>query len=81
LHFPDGRWFLRRASFRCRKRNQEESCASKHLPEVFFIDATADFLEKSRLALEGVRLALPECCRSHVDEVVTTPGREHVLAS
>jgi predicted ATPase len=36
-------------------------------PRRTIIEASADFLEKSRLALAAIRRALPTCCQDHVD--------------
>jgi predicted ATPase len=50
-------------------------------PRRIIIEASANFLEKTRLALEAIRRELPPCCQSHVDATVALHEEHHVLAT
>ena len=50
-------------------------------PRRIIIEASADFFEKTRLALEAIRRELPPCCQGHVDATTRFQEGHHVLAT
>ena len=50
-------------------------------PRRIIIEASADFFEKTRLALEAIRRELPSCCQGHVDATASRQEDHHVLAT
>ena len=48
-------------------------------PRRIVIEASPDFFEKTRLALEAIRKELPPCCQSHVDQTALHEEAHHVL--
>jgi predicted ATPase len=50
-------------------------------PRRIVIEASPDFFEKTRLALEAIRKELPPCCQSHVDQTALREEAHHVLAT
>lgn len=41
----------------------------KHHPHYVLVESTQDFIEKVNIATHHIQAFIPECCRSHLDEV------------